>query len=331
MKILIMLSVIFTLSACSSSPDNQLTFDDSLYSGKPVETLSNDETLPKTEIEAIKRGDKALQANNIDLALYEYIRSLSFLDAQYKDKTLNNIGSIHQARGNNALAEYAYKKSIEENPNNVQSLEKLGILYCRTGNVEEGKSYLYRAINADQVRLNQSQQLSEKNISSDAILDLKYDKQSPLKSYNALGVMNDMNEKFAVARAFYQKALQINPNDISANLNLGYSFYMSKDYDKALSYTGLVVRKQPDNKKAVNNLALIYIRKGQVNRALNIFMKQMPDYEALNNVGYFLLIEGRPDQAVPYFNQAIEKKPSYYQLANDNLTRALSEIRMKKI
>ncbi|KJR37762.1 hypothetical protein UF31_00045, partial [Vibrio parahaemolyticus] len=52
-------------------------FDSSLYSGKPVESLTNDEP-PETEEEAISRGDIALTNKNVDLALYEYIRSLSF-------------------------------------------------------------------------------------------------------------------------------------------------------------------------------------------------------------------------------------------------------------
>jgi Tfp pilus assembly protein PilF len=60
-------------------------------------------------------------------------------------------------------------------------------------------------------------------------------------------------------------------------------------------------------------------------------MRQMEAPEALNNVGYFLILQGKPDEAIPYLQQAIDKKPSYYKLANENLSRALAEVRVMKI
>lgn len=36
-------------------------------------------------------------------------------------------------------------------------------------------------------------------------------------------------------------------------------------------------------------------------------MRHMEAPEALNNVGYFLILQGKPDQAVPYLQQAINK------------------------
>uniref|UniRef100_UPI002094D4B3 tetratricopeptide repeat protein n=1 Tax=Vibrio paracholerae TaxID=650003 RepID=UPI002094D4B3 len=84
-----------------------------------------------------------------------------------------------------------------------------------------------------------------------------------------------------------------------------------------------------DNEKALNNLALIYLAKGETQRALNVFMRRMDAPEALNNVGYFLMLQGKPEEAIPYLQQAIDKKPSYYKIANENLERALAEVRAK--
>jgi Tfp pilus assembly protein PilF len=56
-------------------------------------------------------------------------------------------------------------------------------------------------------------------------------------------------------------------------------------------------------------------------------MKFMDAPEALNNVGYFLMLQGKPERAIPYLQQAIDKKPSYYKVANENLERALLEVR----
>ncbi|MEZ9438305.1 tetratricopeptide repeat protein, partial [Vibrio atlanticus] len=84
---------------------------------------------------------------------------------------------------------------------------------------------------------------------------------------------------------------------------------------------------EPNNEKAQNNLALIYLAAGDIKKATNVFMRHMEAPEALNNVGYFLILQGKPDEAIPYLQQAIDKKASYYKVANDNLNRALSEVR----
>ena len=71
----------------------------------------------------------------------------------------------------------------------------------------------------------------------------------------------------------------------------------------------------------------IYVASGDIKKATNVFMRHMDAPEALNNVGYFLILQGKPDQAVPYLQQAIDKKSSYYKVANENLNRALAEVR----
>ncbi|CAK1945996.1 hypothetical protein VCRA2117O37_250001 [Vibrio crassostreae] len=108
---------------------------------------------------------------------------------------------------------------------------------------------------------------------------------------------------------------------------MGYSHYMYGNYKEAYQYTRSALELEPNNEKAQNNLALIYLASGDIKKATNVFMRHMDAPEALNNVGYFLILQGKPDQAVPYLQQAIDKKSSYYKVANENLNRALAEVR----
>ncbi|WP_394240383.1 tetratricopeptide repeat protein [Vibrio astriarenae] len=325
-KYLILLAGLFLLLGCESTPESP-KLDTSLYEGKPLDALSND-VPPSTELEAIKRGDIALSERNYDLALYEYIRSLSFEDATMKDKSLYNIGRIHHERGNFALAEKAYLMGVEENPNNAKVLEQLGVLYTKSGDVAQGESYFYRAINADQVRLGNSVSLKQQDeMTGIEINGLVVDYKSPIMAFIGLGVIYDVEKEHEIAQAFYRRAIQINPSSFKALLNTGYSFYMSGDYSSARRYTMSALEKDPDNEKALNNLALIYMGRGEIKRALNVFQQQMDVPEALNNVGYFLMLQGKPEQAIPYLEQAIEKKPTYYSVANENLQRALEMVR----
>jgi Tfp pilus assembly protein PilF len=321
------LLLISLIAGCASDSDKQSKFDSELYDGRPVETFSTD-AAPLTEKEAIKRGDYALRQNNSDLALYEYIRSLEFPDSQYSDKTLYTIGRIHQSRGNYELAERAYLLALDHNPNNVQVLEQLGSNYSKQGKVDEGRSYFLRAINADQLRLSSRLKLDD-DASVSEIEALSSDNLSPASAYMGLGILDDVKAQHEVAQAFYKHALKIEPKSSKALMNMGYSHYMSGNYTDATRFTLAALEQEPDNEKALNNLALIYLAKGETQRALNVFMRRMDAPEALNNVGYFLMLQGKPDEAIPYLQQAIDKKPSYYKIANENLERALAEVRAK--
>lgn len=321
--IIIALSAVL-LTACASK-DSDL--DTSLYDGKPIDSLSSEEP-PKTEKEAIARGDTALSTGNTDLALYEYIRSLSFENGQYRDRSLFNIGRIHQSRGNLALAEKAYLIAIEENPNNIEVLEQLGILYSRNGDIEQGTSYFMRAVNADQVRFNNNKTLSSNDLTTvESVAKLQVDANSPEYALMGLGVVADLDKNHELAQAFYKQALSVQPDSVKTLTNVGYSFYMAGDYRKAQRFILQALDKQPDNGKALNNLALIYLAKGEINRALNVFSQHMTKPEALNNVGYFLTLQGKPELAIPYLQQAIDSRPTYYRVANENLERALAMVR----
>jgi Flp pilus assembly protein TadD len=158
---------------------------------------------------------------------------------------------------------------------------------------------------------------------------LKVDEDSPVDAYMGLGILYDVDRKNHLAQAFYRKALVITPRSAKALINMGYSYYLSGDFSEAERTTIAALKIAKGNEKAENNLALIYLAQNKVQKALRVFMSSMEDYQALNNVGYFLMLQGKPEMAVTYLQQAIDKNPSYYQLANDNLKRALAEIRMK--
>ncbi|NOJ03822.1 tetratricopeptide repeat protein [Vibrio splendidus] len=323
--LLLLLPVLLFGCASSDEPTNQ--FDAELYSGKPIDTLTSDEP-PLNEKEAIMRGDIALRDNNIDLALYEYIRSLSFPEKEFHDKTLFTIGQIHSSRGNYALAERAYLAALDFNPAHTEVLEQLGVLYTKQRRTDEGRSYFFKAINSDQVRLKSSETIQNyQALNQSEVASLKVDSMSPALAYMGIGVLEDVDGKHQIAQEYFKKSLTIDKSSVKALLNMGYSHYMYGNYKEAYQYTRSALELEPNNEKAQNNLALIYLASGDIKKATNVFMRHMDAPEALNNVGYFLILQGKPDQAVPYLQQAIDKKSSYYKVANENLNRALAEVR----
>ncbi len=325
-KVYSLIFSVLLITGCASKDVRQAAFDKSLYSGKPVESLTNDE-LPVNEADAISRGDTALTNNNTDLALYEYIRSLTFIDGVHKDKTLYTIGRIHETRGDYELADRAYRASLAENSNHIGSLEELGKLHTKQGRKDVGRSYYVRAINADQIRLGGEGDIKASDITTEKIQTLRYDEESPVNAYVGLGVLFDINNQHKTAQDLLRKALDIKPYNEKALVSLGYSYFMTNDHGKATHFTNAALGINSNSKKAINNLGLIAIAKGEPRTALGIFGRHMSPSEALNSVGYFLIIRGEPGEAIPYLQEAIDKSPSYYAKANENLERALAMVR----
>lgn len=329
-RILLLLSSFLLLTACASNEETP-AFDSELYDGDPIDSLSQ-EVPPMNEMEAIQRADSALEIKNYDLALYEYIRAISFPDAKYQDRSLFTIGEIHQARGNLPLAEKAYSKALEYNPDNIKTLQSLGVLYSKKGMISEGRNALFKSVSADQARLNNLQMVERYDLLTESdVASLSIDGSSPEKSYMGLGVLADIDAQHDLAKRFYEKSLEINPRSTQSMINLGYSHYMSGNYHIAQRLMTSALQFEPNNERALNNLALTHLALDETAKALNVFMRQMGPAEALNNVGYFLILHGKPEKAIPYLEQAIDKKPSYYKVANENLNRALAEVRAKNI
>ncbi|PMO51314.1 hypothetical protein BCT07_06380 [Vibrio breoganii] len=325
-KVFVIIALVLSVIGCSSTEEVN-EFDKTLYSGKPIDSLTSEDA-PKTEIEAIQRGDAALQTNNIDLALYEYIRSLSFKDGTKQADTLFTVAQIHLRKNNGQLAERALVKSLEYNPSHIKSLELLGVINSKRGLNDEAIVYFLRAINSDQERLGSTEvATSYVDMNESTVEALKYDSKSPERSYIGLGILSDVNGDLDIAKRYYEKALEINPSSSKAIVNLAYSHYMSGNYYLAQRMTNRALKMDPNNERAINNLALIYIALGENRQALSLFERNMDTPEALNNLGYFLILNGRSEEAVPYLQQAIDKRPSYYKVANENLERALSDIR----
>lgn len=267
-----------------------------------------------------------MHAQQDDLALFEYIRALSLPAGQQRDETLYKIGRIHQLHQRDRLSEKAYQMALQDNPYNIDVLQQLGVNYSKKGAFDVGKRFFIRAINADQMRLHHHVMLSPSINRIDTVDALEMDQHSPIDAYMGLGIIYDVDSQHGIAQALYKKVLHIYPQSSKLLLNIGYSYYMSGDDLEAKRATLAALALDPDNSRAQNNLGLIYLSQGKIQRALKVFMRQMESYQALNRVGYFLMIQGHPDKAIPYLQQAIDEKSSFYQAAHENLERAFAEV-----
>ncbi|WP_394175067.1 tetratricopeptide repeat protein [Thalassotalea litorea] len=264
----------------------------------------------KTKEEAIAKAEQAKLNGDLETALLAYVRSLDF-DAEDSQVYLQ-IARIHAQLGNDELSFKAYQEVVGLAPQNVEARQAVGVHHLNQREYIQAKQHLTVALNNDQKRLSKQ---GAKKYQDYRIPDNK----SPLLAYNALGVIYDMDKLFQKARDCYHLALLADPKAVNIRSNLGYSFYLSGEYKQAEQQFKQAIRQQPEFNRAWTNLGLIYARTQQYERAIKTLKQVMPEYEAYNDLGYFVMLEGRLTQAEVFFQKAIDLSPRYFKKAQVNL------------
>jgi len=130
------------------------------------------------------------------------------------------------------------------------------------------------------------------------------------------------------AIAYYQQALQTNPNYAETQFCLANTLLQKGKVDEAIHHFMYALRINPDYAQAHNGLGSALLRKGKVEEAAGHFQKALqinPDYaQAHYNLGTILLKKGRVDDAIAHYQHALQNNPDYAQ-AHYNLGNILLE------
>lgn len=149
--------------------------------------------------------------------------------------------------------------------------------------------------------------------------DWQVDNKSPYDVYNSLGIIADLRKEFWLAQFYYELAIQIQPQNPSPYNNVGYSYYLSEQWEEAEKRYRKALKLDANYEGAWRNLGLLYTRQGRYHKALDTFSRIMEEPEAYNTVGYLCMLSKRYEQAEQFFEKAIDLSPSYYLLARQNL------------
>jgi Flp pilus assembly protein TadD len=264
---------------------------DALYSGKSGVAYATQMPVGSAG-EAALLGDQALEGGDLDRALFEYIRALKKggdnADLLYK------IGTIHAARNNTRLAEAAFRWALRGNPKHAGALAGLGIILTRGRDYAQAESHLRAAVRAD---------------------------PRMARTHNALGVLADMQRDHGRAQQHFEDALALAADSPQVLNNLGYSRYLSGNQRGAIAAFQEAIKTDPSYKRAWRNLALVYARQRNYEKALDALSKVQDIPKAYNDVGYVAMVGGRLDDAESFFDEAMRQSPQYYELAGLNAQR----------
>ena len=299
----------------------------------PEQEQSDD--APSTQ-DFVASGDDAWRAGDLESAMSAYRRALA-LDK--KNPTLHfKIGVIHDAEGNDELAEAAFDKAIALDPTYVPALERRGTMLLARREYKEAKRTFRSVIALDRVRLKQlALDRSATQTSAGAVdeagygrpaVELKdivvprFDQLSPVHAYNGLGVIEDLEGHHSAALIAFDIARQISPRSSFIYNNMGYSSYLANDLERAETLFQQAIALDNEYVAAWRNLALVHIRRSQYDEAIAVLAAGVESEASANNtVGYLCMLGKKYDLAERYFNRAIELSPTDFPAANNNLTK----------
>lgn len=289
----VLLPLMAAVSACTvvSPPyvDESSIDPDGLYAGEPVAVHGTE--LPVTSAEEARvRARDALMANDVDLALYLYVQAVNLQpdDAE----SLFAIAAIHADRGNTDLATRAYAEVISLEPDNALAQQGLGLSHFEARRFEDAEPPLERAVEID---------------------------GTLWRAHNALGIIADRRQQYAAAVSHYTSAISAQPTVASVRNNRGYSKYLSGDLAAAKQDFLAALQIDPGYNRAWQNLGLVLAREQDYPEALEAMSHAIPEYVAMNDVGYIAMLDGNYQVAQSMFEGAVMLSPRHYQIAQDNL------------
>ena len=263
--------------------------DDSadFYEGEPEVVFATEFPVESAE-EAVARADTALMQNDMDLALYMYVRAYD-MDRENLH-ALMRIGGIHKSRGNSELAKRAFTTALRIDPAHTQALQSLGLIYLQAKRHDEALALLEQAVAGD---------------------------PALWRAQNGIGVVADIRGAHDKAISAYDAALATNPNASSVLNNRGYSYYLDGQYPQAAR--DFVAAADMGLERAWLNLGLVQARQKNYLAAVHTMTRLVASEVAYNDVGYIAMRQGDLGVAERHFRKAIQISPRYYEAAQRNL------------
>ncbi len=154
----------------------------------------------------------------------------------------------------------------------------------------------------------------------------EYEKAAKL--YLQLAVAHNQNENYLISAAncydaagdkkvalsLYKKALEINPQSLTAILNISTLLYELKKYEQSSQYAEQALAIKPDNFSALMNLGNIAYSRGEYDTALayyeQMYALNKNSYNAIINIANTCYNKGQYLKALEYAQTAIDKRPT---------------------
>ena len=246
-------------------------------------------------------------------------------EARIHDLYSSYLVAIENYRGAAEQQEYA----LDIEPSDANRWRSAISLYGRAGDYEKSLEVAERAnryLPDDPVMtFYASSALAQLNRSDEAMemlhkaLAQTEDDNNELKSTILCSIGDNLYTAGNIDSAFvyYDRALDANPDNLLALNNCAY--FMAEqgmDLDKAERMISICVRQQPDNDTALDTYAWVYFKKKDYAKAKEMIDRAValeandPQSDVLHHAGDIYYMNGDPDAALEFWEQALKLDPS---------------------
>lgn len=223
------------------------------------------------------------------------------------------LGSICLFRGEPILAERYFRRVLDQDPGDLDSSIRLAQVLAARGETDRARRLL-------------------EPVASSTATSSKTVRHSPRYRATAmemLGAIDAARGDAPGAIAWYRKAVEQDPDRVSAWMALGEAQAGGGDLEGAEASFRRVVKLKPDLGEGQYNLGVVLSMLGRQGEAIERFGRAIEldpsDADSLNNLGLLLLQGGDADEAIALFERAIQSRPDFAH-AHFNLARALDSI-----
>lgn len=245
-------------------------------------------------------------------------------------------GNYHFKKNEVKRALELFTEAIDKVPDFADAFNNRGLCYERLGNIEKAANDYRKAVELDdsfyQAKLNLTSALIQ-------IGDLKeseilLNKIAPIYADSAH--FFDLRGKYYIKRnetdfaiSDFKKSLELAPFNLETLTNLGFSFYLKKDFENAKETFLNVLSEEPEFAFALNNLSATYGQMESWPEALifseKAIKKQPNEVTFINTYALNLLETNQINKATEFINKALKLQP-----ANPYSLRNLGLLQLKK-
>ncbi|HWR52396.1 MAG TPA: tetratricopeptide repeat protein [Bryobacteraceae bacterium] len=226
-------------------------------------------------------GLKALDAGNHEAAIALFTKAVQADNSDYSAHF--NLALAYSLAGRDAEAEASYRKVLELKPGLVQAEINLATVLLRQKKSREAVPLLEAAIQAK-----------------------PGNPRAHLLLGDALLAAGDASK----AEQAYHAALTADPKSAGAEIGLGRALLRQSRLSEAEPHFRRAVELDPSFRQALLQLGEAYEKAGKTDEAVAIYTQFPENAAARERIGGLLLSAGRPKEAIPHFEWALQNAPT---------------------
>jgi Flp pilus assembly protein TadD len=232
-----------------------------------IGTVPDEQTPAKTMAALMRAGDATRASGDLASAVAFYRRAHAIATDQALP--LVRLGETLAGLGAQNEAAESFRAALERDPKDADA---------------------HRGLGNAMLALHQPQIAIQSFNSANAI-------KPDARSYNGIGIANDMIGSHRAAQVAYQQGLQLTSSNLQLQNNFALSLMLSGDYPEAIEILRAVTSDPAATPRHRQNLAMAHGLAGDIKEAARVARLDLEEAQVQNNLSYYLTLRSLNDSS----------------------------------